>query len=312
MAIRDLKNRMMRAFSRMAGDTTRRPDGGTSFYRPIGKKKQEAAENPARAAAPETPYIHTGFIGMNPPADPTGYAMAQDPTGIGNDRYTQPWVQPTGYAQTQPAWGQPTGYAQAQPTFGQPVYEPAAPRPDRRWFAPREEGKARGNISYMPGFTPDAGPSFTHVEHILAMTSLKACYEAIECMKNGETLIVTLDAIANDSESMRCQDMLAGAAFTLGCAVRTLQGGRVVVIAPENVKILPEAGGGAGFEMPVRPFAPPAETPPAGSAGRRERRSSANPDWNAARRGERPDFNPYTGSMPAAAGEYAAFGGCGY
>ena len=57
MAIRDLKNRMMWAFSRMAGDTTRRPDGGTSFYRPIGKKKQEAAENPARAAAPETPYL---------------------------------------------------------------------------------------------------------------------------------------------------------------------------------------------------------------------------------------------------------------
>ena len=56
-------------------------------------------------------------------------------------------------------------------------------------------------------------------------------------MKDGETLIVMLDAIANESESMRCQDMLAGAAFTLGCSVRMLQGGRLVLIAPELLKL---------------------------------------------------------------------------
>ena len=42
---------------------------------------------------------------------------------------------------------------------------------------------------------------------IMTMTGLKSCYDAIECMKNGETLLVMLDAIANEGESMRCQDM---------------------------------------------------------------------------------------------------------
>ena len=159
----------------------------------------------------------------------------------------------------------------------------------------------------MPGYAPDAGAApFNHVEHILAMTGLKSCYEAIECMKNGETLIIALDAIANESESMRCQDMLAGAAFTLGCTVRMLQGGRLVLIAPQGVKILPE-------EIPVRTEAvPPVYAAPAAQAEprQRERRSGRNAaDWTAARNGQMDNFNPYTGNMPAAAGAYAGFGG---
>jgi SepF-like predicted cell division protein (DUF552 family) len=316
MAFRDFSQKIIGAFRKVTGDSTRRPDGGTSFYRPIGKKKREEEEN-AQTAAQQTPYIHTGFTGMNPPP----YGQTYGPAGYGQPTgpVQQPYGQPTGYVQPAP-YGQPTGYAQQMPysqtapfatgretAFGQPVYDAPAPRPERGWFSSRDEKK--GNISYMPGFAPDAGSSFTHVEHIMAMTSLKTCYEAIECMKNGETLIVTLDAIANENESMRCQDMLAGAAFTLGCAVRTLQGGRVVVIAPESVKILPEEN--VRVEMPVRSFVPQPEAAAAPVSGKRERRAGTNADWNAARRGERPDYNPYTGSMPAAAGAYAAFGGYG-
>ena len=178
--------------------------------------------------------------------------------------------------------------------------------------------EARDNISYMPGaYAPDAGSSYTHVEHIMTMTSLKSCYEAIECMKNGETLIVSLDAIANEGENIRCQDMLAGAAFTLGCNVRMIQGGRLVLIAPEGVKILPEMPqarqqvrverNDAGFRM-AQP------QPQAVDSGRRrERRSGQHTaEWNAARNGDIRDFNPYTGSMPAAAGQYTSFGGYGY
>ena len=82
-----------------------------------------------------------------------------------------------------------------------------------------------------------------------------------------------------------------------------------MIIAPESVKILPEES--ARVEMPQRSFVPQPEAVEPAAPPRRERRVSANADWNAARRGERPDFNPYTGTMPAAAGAYAAFGGYG-
>lgn len=333
MAWKDMKQRLMGLLNRGENDSARRPDGGTSFYRPIGRKKQEA--EPAQQAPSQDPaYIHTGFTGMNPPADPYAYGPQ---TAYGQPAYGQPaaygqqgaYAQPAAYGQPgtygQPAYGQSGAFAAqtgwsgqnydasgsygAPAAFSQPAYEPTAPRPERGWFGSRQERKEQSNISYMPGYSPDNGASFTHVEHIMVVTGLKTCYEAIECMKNGETLILTLDAIANDSERMRCQDMLAGAAFTLGCAVRSLQGGQVVIIAPESVKILPEES--IRVEMPQRSFVPQPEAAEPAAPLRRERRVSANADWNAARRGERPDFNPYTGSMPAAAGAYAAFGGYG-
>jgi len=47
--------------------------------------------------------------------------------------------------------------------------------------------------------------------------------------------------------------------------------------------------------------------------GRRERRTGPNAaDWTAARNGEMDNYNPYTGTMPVAAGSYGSFGGYGY
>ena len=55
--------------------------------------------------------------------------------------------------------------------------------------------------------------------------------------------------------------------------------------------------------------APAAEIP----VPRRERRTSPNTvEWNAARNGQLEGYNPYTGTMPAAAGDYERFGGYGY
>lgn len=379
MRLNDLKNRVLGIFSHGESDTSRRPDGGTSCYRPIRRKSQE--EIRGQEEQPLT-YIHTGFTGMNPPANTydTGFGMdaygQQAPYGQ-QAAYGQnaPYGQQTAYGQQgvqygqQTAYGQPGPYAQqtayvqqgapaqqtaygqqgvqygqqtaygqpvpfAQPPYAQQDYtqqtpgrnekprggfrsagrarteEPAsAARPDRGWFPPHEEAPA-GNISYMPGYAPDAGAApFNHVEHILIMTGLKSCYEAIECMKNGETLIVFLDAIANENESMRCQDMLAGAAFTLGCSVRMLQGARLVLISPEGVKVLPE-------EAPARQEAvPPVYAAPAADQGlrQRERRSGRNAaEWNAAHNTKPDGLNPYTGTMPVAAGAYASFGGYGY
>ena len=59
-------------------------------------------------------------------------------------------------------------------------------------------------------------------------------------------------------------------------------------------------------------YAPAAAPQEAPYAGRRERRSSPNmADWTAARNGEMDNYNPYTGTMPAAAGAYGSFGGYG-
>jgi len=333
MRLNDLKNKMLQKFFHGEKDGSRRPDGGTSCYRPIRRKNQAEIQQEEQPQQPMT-YIHTGFTGMTPPA--AGYD-----TGFGMENYGQQAYgqQPYGQqAYTQQAYSQQGQYA--APGYGGPAaqqgmtrqgaYNPAhgtgfgtgiqaeeppatAARPERGWFPPREEAIPRSNISYMPGYAPDAGAApFNHVEHILTLTGLRSCYEAIECMKNGETLIVELGAIANENESMRCQDMLAGAAFTLGCSVRVLQGARLVLIAPEGVKILPEENTARqGMIPPV--YAAPAAAPVQEAPRQRERRSGRNAaDWSAARSGQMDNYNPYTGTMPVAAGSYGSFGGYGY
>ena len=306
MALKDLMSKIGGAFSRVTADLTRRPDGGTSHYRPMRKKNAEL--QPGDMMQSQDPqYVHTGFTGMNPPSyDQTGYygqtAYGQQPV-YGQTGYAQ---QPYGQtAYSQPA-GQGAGYFRTEQT----------PRQDyvgKGSFTGQTSAQGRrSNISYMPGVDPRQDRGQFHVEHIITLTGLKSCYEAIEYMKDGETLIVMLDAIANESESIRCQDMLAGAAFTLGCSVRLLPGARIVVIAPEGVKILPEQAA-MNPMMPPQPVPAPAAQPvqPA-QPPRRDRRVSANAaEWNAARNGQLEGYNPYTGTMPVAAGSYASFGGYG-
>ena len=347
MRLNDFKNKLLKSFSRGGNATgSSRPDGGTSCYRPIRKKTQ--AEIREQEEPQPLTYIHTGFTGMNPPSDDFG-GNGWNPQPYAQTAYGQPGpFNAPGYGPMQPGYDQPqgygpqgynpgnTGYAPQGYAPQQPAYEPSwqpaptgrirteeapatAARPERGWFPPREEAAPRSNISYMPGYAPDAGAApFSHVEHIMTLTGLKSCYEAIECMKNGETLIVSLDAIANENESMRCQDMLAGAAFTLGCSVRMLQGGRLVLIAPEGVKILPEEAPGRAmngavppvYTVPVQPMQ---SAQPEPAPRPRERRSGRNAaDWTAAVNGQMDNYNPYTGTMPAAAGSYGSFGGYGY
>ena len=298
----ELKNRVLGTVGGVAGGS-RRADGGTSCYRPVRKKgRDEAADRNHQPIV----YAHTGFTGMNPPAE------------YGQPRY---------FTQDQPAqataW-QPQGQADYSQTGWQPGFGDSRTQ-GGTGYTPEVRGRqggrsGRDNISYMPGVNPGPTGMAGHVEHLLTLTGLKSCYEAIECMRNGETLIVTTDTIANEGESMRCQDMLAGAAFTLGCQVRSLQSGRVVLIAPENVRILPEEAPRADVNTPPAfaaqawgaPVSQPAPQAPAPEPmPRRERRVSANPNWEAARNGQRDNYNPYTGTMPVAAGNYSRFGGYG-
>ena len=305
MALKDLMKSIEGVFSRVSADITHRPDGGTSHYRPLRKKTAEPLPGmapQAQGAGQDPRFVHTGFTGMNPPANYNGYGQQ---TAFGQTMYDQ-----TAYSQ--PAYGQQagTGFFRTQDQMPGQDYIGKGSFSGQTSFTQA----ARDNISYMPGMEPRAENGQLHVEHIITLTGLKSCYEAIECMKDGETLIVMLDAIANESESMRCQDMLAGAAFTLGCSVRLLQGARIVIIAPEGVKILPEQTSAGEMMRPPEMIA--ARMPAAAEApypGRRERRNGANAaEWNAARNGELQGYNPYTGTMPVAAGAYGSFGGYGY
>ena len=58
-----------------------------------------------------------------------------------------------------------------------------------------------------------------HVERITQLVSFQACYRIIEFMKNGESVIVNTESIANEAEVIRCIDMLSGAAYTLGLSL---------------------------------------------------------------------------------------------
>ena len=329
MALKDLMKNIGGMFSKVTADITRRPDGGTSHYRPLRKKTQGAPMQDMTMQGPamqqDTPFVHTGFTGMNPPANYGGFDQqtaygqtAYGQTAYGQTAYGQPaYGQP---ANSQPAYGE-TGYARndwSRPQENQATYFRNSPQDDRQDYVGKGSftggftAAKRNNISYMPGMEPRGERRDVHVEHIITLTGLKSCYEAIEFMKDGETLIVMLDAIANESESMRCQDMLAGAAFTLGCSVRLLNGSRIVIIAPEGVKILPEQP--AGFEPVRMPEMAAARAVPAAEAPRQVRRERRSPtaEFEAARSGQLKDYNPYTGTMPVAAGSYASFGGYGY
>lgn len=294
MSWKDVQARIRGFFTGQGEGASRRPDGGTSCYRPVQRRNRQE-ENQARekameyaAGQPPVAYAHTGFTGMNPPM-----------TG------SQP-VQST-------FQGAPYGYGAAQAAQQQPqgAFWPQGGERGTGYM-PQEQGSFADNISYMPGaYMPDAGSSYTHVEHIMAITSLRSCYEAIECMKNGETLIVTLDVLGNEGESLRCQDMLAGAAFTLQCSVRTLPSVGVVVIVPSGVKILPEQKARTYDQQgSFGAYSAPQAEARAEYTPRRERRVSQNPvGWDRAAQAGAQGINPYTGSMPAAAGEYSAYGG---
>ena len=280
MGFRDLRDWLKNRLSESGGGSSRRPDGGTSCYRPVQRKNRQeenlAREKAAEYSAGKQPVasLHTGFTGMNPPMS---RPIPTQGTQTGYDAYQE-------YSTYYPGL-QGNGQAHPAETPG-------------------------GNISYMPGvYGMDAGNTYTHVEHILTITSLRSCYDAIECMKNEETLIVTLDVLSSDSERIRCQDMLAGAAFTLGCSVRNLQSVGVVIIAPAGVKILPERQPRTWAESPTETMVqqPPVQE---GYIPRRERRSSQNAvGWENATSGMSPGYNPYTGAMPVAAGTYGAYGG---
>ena len=192
MAFRDLGAWLKGLLNGGQGNSSRRPDGGTSCYRPIQRRNRQeeelAREKAAEYAAgqPRVASLHTGFTGMNPP--PSG------PMPVQNTQSGYP-----GFAGDNGNSGNPGYYGQVG-FSGNPGF---AGNDSRNFGGNGSANVPGGNISYMPGvYGQDAGSTCTHVEHIMTITSLRSCYDAIECMKNEETLIVTLDVLGSDSEKI--------------------------------------------------------------------------------------------------------------
>ena len=293
------------------GQTGRRPDGGTSCYRPNRKTDGRAGTTAAPEAVPDqsgnsVPYVHTGFTDMNPPQSD----VYPPETAAGQTDWNG-WTQP-------PRTAYNNGYQPNASARTQTIQGAVRDRPQGqgRRSGRRRAGEDASNVFFMPGAFREQPMQFLpQTVHILNMSELKSCYEAIDCMKNGETVIALLDVIASEGDMIRCQDMLAGAAFTLGCTVRLLSGPRIILVAPQQVRILPEEAPGIN----TQPINPIEEMAAGGSEEslrmfetrtneypRRRRVSQNTRGW---RPGEDRRVNPYTGTMPAASGAYGEFGG---
>ena len=143
MAWKDLQARIKGFFSGRGEHSTRRPDGGTSCYRPVQRRnaqeenlaKEKAAEY--AASQPQIAYAHTGFTGMNPPTtgnNPVQGMYAGDAYGFGGIQTRQEYRPDLMNRNLQQDYQ--AGYVQ------QAAEQPAS------------------NISYMPGFGAEAGSSF--------------------------------------------------------------------------------------------------------------------------------------------------------
>ncbi len=165
--------------------------------------------------------------GYQQPMQQTGYQQSYAPMDQG---YQQP-MQQTGYQQS---------YAPMDQGYQQPMQQTSYQQP----YAPMDQQPAQqapDNISYMPGsnFVDEDRRSYNHVERIVQLVSVAACFRIIEFMRNGESVIVNTESIANEADVQRCLDMLAGAAFTLECSLTKItQVKRAYLIAPKTVLVM--------------------------------------------------------------------------
>ena len=208
-------------------------NGGASGYYPGVAARQERTQK--MAALKEEAAQHTMSQGAYPEAQ-AGYTGSANGAAM-QQGYTQQFQTPPvqqGYTQqfqTPPAQ---QGYTQQfqnnyQQGWGQ----------QEGWQQPAPQQQVPDNISFMPGHYVDGNRAYVHVERITQLVSFQACYRIIEFMKNGESVIVNTESIANEAEVIRCIDMLSGAAYTLGCSITKITNiKRAYLISPPTVQVL--------------------------------------------------------------------------
>lgn len=271
----DLASQFVDINATMAPGASRYGEGLGGFQRPGAAQEPTGYQQPWGFQQPnmggQTP---TGFQPTMGGQAPTGFQPTmggQAPTAF------QPMAaapQPTGY-QPQAQGYQPP----AAPNFAQP--QPmGAQRPANGFFPgsstpqqtpPRSQPS---NITPMPGLKQDAeGRAYRHVERIVQLTGLRQCFRIMEYMRNGESVVVITENIANMAEVQRCQDLLSGAAFSLNCSMTKLSSQRYnFLIAPNAVYVAKEdSNRWSHVEQPPReseaPQAPQQQAPQPMPAG---------------------------------------------
>lgn len=229
---------------------------------PMGATQQQA-----------NPFAQQPMGATQQQANPFG----QPPMGTTQQPPVNPYQPPMGQPQGNPYQQQPQDMQQmfdtlfgtrtsrmgqqpqANPTMQQPpVQNPWPPQPQpqqpqqRTGFTERLRGLRKdqpkqepGNIAYIDpnNFVGTDGKAYRHVERVAQLVSVSACFRIIEFMRNGESVIVNTESIANEADVQRCLDMLAGAAFTLGCSLTKItQLKRAYLIAPATVLVMQDTG----------------------------------------------------------------------
>ncbi len=249
-------------------------NGGTSGYRPgkvQGRSIFSTQSIPVQQATQSQPRTSSGMTGRFQAMDgqmqqtqPQNYVpqqggftqtMPQQETWNGGMNgnmggYQQPMQQTSyqqSYAPMDQGYQQPmqqTSYQQSYAPMDQGYQQPMQQTSYQQPYAPMDQQPAQqapDNISYMPGsnFVDEDRRSYNHVERIVQLVSVAACFRIIEFMRNGESVIVNTESIANEADVQRCLDMLAGAAFTLECSLTKItQVKRAYLIAPKTVLVM--------------------------------------------------------------------------
>ncbi len=257
--------------------TSNMANGGFSGYKPATAKhrvtRETGKQQPMQGGMPEQngmpgfdmgaqQPMNYGFTGVQQDpwqqgAQATGYqSMPQMGTGyqqpVGGyqqDYQNQNNFQGTGY---QSAFGagyqqprQSTGFQQVGTGYQQNMGWQDQGLNQQPWgmeqgYQQPQQGQM-DNISYMPGnFVGNDGRAYSHVERVAQLTQVAACYRIIEFMRNGESVIVNTEMIADERENQRCLDLLYGAAFAMNCTLtRVSQNKDIYLLSPSTVMVVP-------------------------------------------------------------------------
>ena len=187
-------------------------------------------------------FGQTGFQG-------TGFAQTGYQNGMGQQ---QTGFQAGGFQQGAGFRQQATGF---QNSWAQQAQQPLDERP-RTWgfqqvpeqqaqagrhAAPDAPYQTEGNVTYAFGqqFKSEQGVAYNHVERLAQPLSVASCFRLIEFMRNGESIVVNLELVSDESERTRCLDMLYGAAFTMQCSFTRVASRCIYLIAPHTVLVEP-------------------------------------------------------------------------
>ena len=220
------------------------PQQGTGYQQPAAQAYPQQGTGYQQPAAQTYPQQNTGYqqpVAQAYPQQNTGYqqpvmqAYPQQGTGYQQPVSNQAWQQP------QPQQHQPQYQTPQQRAMGFDAEDARPQRQSKRQQRAQQPQQPVNNIVYMPntGFTDESGRAYTHMERVVQLVSVSACFRVIEFMRNGESVIVNTENIASETDTQRCLDLLAGAAFTMGSSMTKItQLKRAYLIAPQNVMVM--------------------------------------------------------------------------